>query len=199
MTIVQGAEAIDGNAAAWEARDTGLRSEGARLRLGWMSWLCVAWLVGLAAAAATAGLLPLSDPLATDIANRVAPPSVKFWLGTDQLGRDILARVVYGARVSLSVAFCTALIAAVFGMLLGLPAGYFRGRTEVFLMGCRRCRPCFPPRDRGHSFVSRAQCFAADADLGRRRRACNNAVRRLAPGGGAVPRGPNSGCPPVRP
>ena len=144
MTIVQGAKAIDGNAAAWEARDTGLRSEGARLRLGWMSWLCVAWLVGLAAAAATAGLLPLSDPLATDIANRVAAPSVKFWLGTDQLGRDMLARVVYGARVSLSVAFCTALIAAVFGMLLGLPAGYFRGRTEVFLMGAADVGLAFP-------------------------------------------------------
>ncbi|MGO9685141.1 MAG: ABC transporter permease [Beijerinckiaceae bacterium] len=145
MTIVQGAEAIDGNATAWEARDAGLRGEGARLRLGWMSWLCVAWLVGLAAAAVTAGLLPLSDPLATDIANRVAPPSVKFWLGTDQLGRDILARVVYGARVSLSVAFCTALIAAVFGMLLGLPAGYFRGRTEVFLMGAADVGLAFPP------------------------------------------------------
>ena len=72
-------------------------------------------------------------------------PSVKFWLGTDQLGRDMLARVVYGARVSLTVAFCTALIAAVFGMLLGLPAGYFRGRTEMFLMGAADVGLAFPP------------------------------------------------------
>jgi peptide/nickel transport system permease protein len=144
MTIMQASRAIIGTAPGWEAHDTGLRDVGRRFRLGWMSWLCVAWLGGVAVAAATAAVLPLSDPLATDIANRVVPPGGKFWLGTDQLGRDMLARVVYGARVSLTVAFCTALVGAVFGMLLGLLAGYFRGKTETFLMGAADIGLAFP-------------------------------------------------------
>ena len=56
----------------------------------------------------------------------------------------MLARVVYGARVSLTVAFGTALIAAAFGILLGLPAGYFRGRTETLLMGAADIGLAFP-------------------------------------------------------
>ena len=145
MTIVQNAEASGEAAAEWEARGAELRSQAQHLRLGWIVWLCVAWLAGLAIAATAAGALPLSDPLATDIANRLMPPGAKFWLGTDQLGRDILARVVYGARVSLTVAFGTVLIAAAFGILLGLPAGYFRGRTEELLMGAADIGLAFPP------------------------------------------------------
>jgi peptide/nickel transport system permease protein len=145
MTFVQSAEAIGGATAEWEARGTELRSEARRLRLGWISWFCVAWLAGLAIAAAAAGVLPLSDPLETDIANRLISPDANFWLGTDQLGRDMLARVIYGARVSLTVAFGSALIAAAFGILLGLPAGYFRGRTERLLMGAADIGLAFPP------------------------------------------------------
>lgn len=143
MTIVQGAEAIGETAAEW-AGDAELRGHSRHLRLGWAFWLCVAWLTGLAIAAAAAGALPLSDPLATDIANRLMPPGAKFWLGTDQLGRDMLARVVYGARVSLTVALGATLIGATFGVLLGLPAGYFRGRTEMLLMGAADIGLAFP-------------------------------------------------------
>ena len=146
MTTVRAAEVIDGTAAERKVPDIGLRDteNGKRLRLGWVSSLCLAWLVCLAIAAAAADVLPLSDPTATDIANRLVAPSEKFWLGTDQLGRDLLARVVYGARVSLTVASCTALIGAVFGMLFGLLAGYFRGRTEVVLMGAADIGLAFP-------------------------------------------------------
>ena len=146
MTTVRAAEVIDGTAAQRKAPDIGLRDmeSSKRLRLGWVSWLCLAWLVCLTIAAAAAGVLPLSDPAATDIANRLVTPSAKFWLGTDQLGRDLLARVVYGGRVSLTVAFCTALIGAVFGMLFGLLAGYFRGRTEMLLMGAADIGLAFP-------------------------------------------------------
>ena len=144
MTIVQNAEASGEAAAEWEARGAELRSQARHLRLGWIFWLCVAWLAGLAIAATAAGALPLSDPLATDIANRLMPPNANFWLGTDQLGRDMLARVVYGARVSLTVASGTALIAAAFGILLGLPAGYFRGGTETLLMGAADIGLAFP-------------------------------------------------------
>ena len=145
MTFVQGTEVIGGAAAEGEAHGAGLRGKGRHLHLGWIFWLCVAWLAGLAIAAAAAPVLPLSNPLATDIANRLISPDTNFWLGTDQLGRDMLARVVYGARVSLTVAFSTALIAAAFGILLGLPAGYFRGRTEAILMGAADTGLAFPP------------------------------------------------------
>jgi peptide/nickel transport system permease protein len=145
MTFVQGTEVIGGAAAEGEAHGAGLRGQGRHLHLGWIFWLCVAWLAGLAIAAAAAPVLPLSNPLATDIANRLISPDTNFLLGTDQLGRDMLARVVYGARVSLTVAFGTALIAAAFGILLGLPAGYFRGRTEALLMGAADIGLAFPP------------------------------------------------------
>ena len=137
---------IEGTAAQWQARDAGIRYEasGKRLRLGWVSWLCLTWLACLAIAAAAAGVLPLSDPAATDIANRLSAPSANFWLGTDQLGRDLFARVVYGGRVSLTVAFSTALIGALFGTLFGLLAGYFRGRTEMLLMGAADIGLAFP-------------------------------------------------------
>src|SRR5271169_6513527 len=143
---VRTAEVIDGTVAQRKASDIGLRDKarGKRFRLGWVSWLCLAWLVCLAIAAAAAGVLPLSDPAATDIANRLVAPGSKFWLGTDQLGRDLLARVVYGGRVSLTVAFSTALVGAVFGMLFGLLAGYFRGRTEMLLMGAADIGLAFP-------------------------------------------------------
>jgi ABC-type dipeptide/oligopeptide/nickel transport system permease subunit len=127
-----------------KAPDTGLRDKASGKRLGWMSRLCLGWLAFLAIAAAAAGVLPLSDPAATDIANRLVAPSAKFWLGTDQLGRDLLARVVYGGRISLTVAFSTALIGAAFGMLFGLLAGYFRGRTEMLLMGVADIGLAFP-------------------------------------------------------
>jgi peptide/nickel transport system permease protein len=144
VTTVRATE--DGTAAQRRAPDIGLRdmASGKRLRLGWVSWLCLTWLACLTIAAAAAGVLPLSDPAATDIANRLVGPSAKFWLGTDQLGRDLLARVVYGGRVSLTVAFSTALVGAVFGMLFGLLAGYFRGRTEMLLMGAADVGLAFP-------------------------------------------------------
>jgi len=144
---VQAAEVIDGTSVQLKASDLALRDKesGKGFRLGWLSWLCLAWLVCLSITAAAACLLPLADPTATDIANRLVAPSEKFWLGTDQLGRDLLARVVYGARVSLTVAFCTALVGAVFGMFFGLLAGYFRGRTEMLAMGAADIGLAFPP------------------------------------------------------
>ncbi len=145
MTIAQEARAIGAGGPEWEVPDTEAHRGDRRFRLGWISWLCIFWLAGLAIVAIAASALPLSDPVATDIADRVMAPGAKFWLGTDQLGRDLLARVIYGARVSLTVAFGTVAIGAVFGMLLGLPAGYFRGRTEALLMGAADIGLAFPP------------------------------------------------------
>ncbi len=82
-----------------------------------------------------AGLLPL-DPLAQSIADSLKPPSAEAWFGTDELGRDILARVVYGARTSLVTAFGAVLIAALVGIPIGLVAGFYGDWRDSLLMRC---------------------------------------------------------------
>lgn len=74
------------------------------------------------------------DPEALDLAALYAPPSPEHWLGTDELGRDVLARLLNGARVSLAVAAATAVLAALIGTALGLAAGFFGGRLDALLM-----------------------------------------------------------------
>ncbi len=100
--------------------------------------LAVAGLVVLGltvAAALLAPVLPLADPAATSPADRLLPPlSPDHLLGTDHLGRDILSRLVWGGRVSLSVGVFATLIAAVSGSLIGLFAGFYGGRTDSLLM-----------------------------------------------------------------
>ncbi|SEB35413.1 peptide/nickel transport system permease protein [Nitratireductor aquibiodomus] len=95
----------------------------------------LALLVLIIAAALLAPLLPLPDPDATAPADRLLRPlSEGHLLGTDALGRDILSRLVWGTRVSLAVGISATLIAAFFGSLIGLVAGYAGGRVDAFLM-----------------------------------------------------------------
>ena len=136
MTIVQSAETIGGAVAEWQRR-------GANRGLRWPFWLCVAWLAGLASAAAAAGALPLSDPLATDIVNQLMPPNTNFWLGTDQLGGPARARYLRRARI-----FDSCLRRDIHRRGIrdttALPAGYFRGRIETVLMGAADIGLAFP-------------------------------------------------------
>lgn len=75
------------------------------------------------------------DPLAVELKLRLKPPGTEgFVLGTDALGRDLLSRIIYGARISLAVGFFSAVVSASVGTVLGLIAGYFRGRTEMIIM-----------------------------------------------------------------
>lgn len=74
------------------------------------------------------------NPLEKDLANRLLPPSATHWFGTDDLGRDIFARVIYGARLSLQVGLISVGIALVIGSLLGIIAGYFGGLLGEILM-----------------------------------------------------------------
>jgi oligopeptide transport system permease protein len=69
-----------------------------------------------------------------DMTNRNALPSLVHWFGTDKLGRDIFVRIMYGARVSLSIAFATAAINLVIGVLYGGIAGYIGGRLDMVMM-----------------------------------------------------------------
>ena len=92
-------------------------------------------LVVVVAVAVLAPVLPLQDPDKTELANRLQPLfSAGHLLGTDHLGRDVLARLVWGTQVSLLVGFSASLVAAFFGSLIGLVAGYAGGRTDNIMM-----------------------------------------------------------------
>ncbi|WP_425099448.1 dipeptide/oligopeptide/nickel ABC transporter permease/ATP-binding protein [Tropicibacter sp. S64] len=80
-------------------------------------------------------LLPLADPDVTDTANKFALPFAEAGLlGTDHLGRDLLARLLYGTRLSLAVGIAAAVIAATIGSAIGIIAGYYGGRTDNIIM-----------------------------------------------------------------
>ncbi|MEK0081997.1 ABC transporter permease [Benzoatithermus flavus] len=74
------------------------------------------------------------DPNAVDLLARLEPPSAVHLLGTDELGRDVLLRLLHGGRVSLAVGLGGALLAAVLGTIVGLVAGYAGGAVDAFLM-----------------------------------------------------------------
>ncbi|MFZ3048052.1 MAG: ABC transporter permease [Desulfatirhabdiaceae bacterium] len=73
------------------------------------------------------------DPLAIDPVNRLRPPSSAHWMGTDELGRDIYSRVVYGSRTSIQIGFLVVLLSTAFGTIVGLSAGYFK-RVDTIVM-----------------------------------------------------------------
>jgi peptide/nickel transport system permease protein len=86
-----------------------------------------------------APLLAPADPARQSLLARLRPPGtsiggITHWLGTDELGRDLLSRVLYGARVSLLVAFLSVCVSGSLGTLLGMLAGFRRGVTEVLIM-----------------------------------------------------------------
>jgi peptide/nickel transport system permease protein len=74
------------------------------------------------------------DSNSADLALRFLPPSAAHWLGTDELGRDVFVRLLYGGQVSLGVALLAALAAGTIGTAIGITAGYAGGRTDALLM-----------------------------------------------------------------
>jgi len=88
----------------------------------------------LAIMAAAAPLLSPHDPHKPDIKRILDPPSARHWLGTDQIGRDVLSRMLYGARVSLAVGFVSVGIATAIGIALGASAGYHGGTVDGAVM-----------------------------------------------------------------
>lgn len=117
----------------------------ARLGQAYLGWLKLARnplaviglaiVVALVAMAAAAPLLATHDPLAQSLQTRLLPPlSPGHWLGTDEFGRDIWSRLVYGARVTLYIVALVTVTAPVFGLLIGVVAGYFGGWVDTLLM-----------------------------------------------------------------
>ncbi len=91
-------------------------------------------LVLIFAAAFAPWIAPYS-PVGQNLGERLLPPSLEHWMGTDELGRDIFSRVVYGARITLMIVALVAVISAPMGLLIGAIAGYFGGWTDRILMG----------------------------------------------------------------
>jgi peptide/nickel transport system permease protein len=84
-------------------------------------------------AAVGAPLLAPYDPTAVHVVDRLKPPSAQYLLGTDELGRDTLSRIIYGARASFSVGVVAVAISLTFGVLLGLLGGYYGGLLDTLI------------------------------------------------------------------
>ena len=97
-------------------------------------YLAVLVLAFVAGAAVFAGALAPFDPLEIDPDNILSSPSASHWLGTDEIGRDLLSRIIYGARVSLSVALAAVCVACVFGIPIGVFAAFAGHRLENLIM-----------------------------------------------------------------
>ena len=84
------------------------------------------------------------DPNFTNLEQKLLPPSAQHWLGTDNLGRDVLARMLHGASISLTVGLIAVFVSLGIGMVIGAIAGYFGGITDQILMRSVDALLCFP-------------------------------------------------------
>lgn len=150
MTAVQAGEVAlesrDASPARPDAADRSLR------RLWRVKWgLGAALLLFLIVVVAVAApLIAPYSPVEVDIQHRLGPPAwmeggkTEHWLGTDQIGRDLLSRMIYGGRVSLLIGVAAVLVSSTIGVLLGLGAGYFGSRTDWIIMTLVNVMLTFP-------------------------------------------------------
>lgn len=108
------------------------------------SWLGLAIFLVIAAAAVLAPVLAPYNPAEQSVLHRMKPPSSQFLLGTDAFGRDVLSRLLYGARISLMVGLLSVALAMVVGGALGIIAGYKGGRLDNLIMRCMDVLLSFP-------------------------------------------------------
>jgi peptide/nickel transport system permease protein len=94
--------------------------------------------------AAFADVLTPYDPVANSFADMTQAPSAAHWLGTDQFGRDLLARIIYGARTALFVGFTSALVGGTIGLVLGVGSAYFGGRIDLIFQRVMDIFMAFP-------------------------------------------------------
>jgi peptide/nickel transport system permease protein len=100
-----------------------------------LAWLAVALL---------APALTSYDPIAVDVMRALKPPSAEHWLGSDAIGRDVMTRILYGARYDLAMAFFGVVGPIIFGTIIGLVSGYFGGRMDALLMRILEVTVSFP-------------------------------------------------------
>jgi peptide/nickel transport system permease protein len=107
--------------------------------------ICLAFIAVITLLAIGVSFLPLPDPSGQSVLFRLKPPSPEHVLGTDRLGRDILSRVLWGARVSLLVGVGVVLLSGAMGTLLGVLAGYFKSWPSDLVMRITDVLLAFPP------------------------------------------------------
>lgn len=121
-----------------------------RVRNHWQAAVAICMLSVVIVAAVFAPVVAPHDPMRQNIRNRLQPPawapegSWEHPLGTDQLGRDMLSRIIYGSRVSLAVGFAAVAVSGVIGVLLGLMAGYHGGWWDRIIMRLVDIQLAFP-------------------------------------------------------
>jgi peptide/nickel transport system permease protein len=122
-----------------------------RRKVGLRLWLSAGWLTLLLMAALLAPWISPKDPLAQDLFLGRLPPfwmagsEPGYWLGTDSLGRDVLSRILHGARVAMTVALVAGTITCVIGAVLGLLAGFLRGWVDIVISRLIDIWMAFPP------------------------------------------------------
>ncbi len=107
-------------------------------------WLPILWLAFVGLSALLAGWLPIKSPYDMDFAASAVPPGSGHWLGTDLDGRDLFSRLLYGGRVSLTVALLAPLIGGTVGTALGLMAAYYQGPVRTVILGAIDVMLAFP-------------------------------------------------------
>ena len=101
-------------------------------------------IVAMCVCAAAAQWVAPFDPLAVDYAAQLAPPSATHWLGTDSFGRDVLSRIIYGARTALAIGFIASFLGCTLGAVIGVASAYFGGKTDLIIQGVMDVLLSFP-------------------------------------------------------
>jgi peptide/nickel transport system permease protein len=149
---------------AWLLAETPASRGQARLGQAYVGWLGfrrnplamtgLAVLVALPLIALSTPLLTDRSPVAQDLGQRLKPPSAQYWLGTDELGRDIYTRVLYGSRITLVIVGLVVVLVAPTGLLIGTAAGYLGGWVDTVLMRVTDVFLAFPRLILALAFVS---------------------------------------------
>lgn len=108
------------------------------------SWIGLGLFVFVCLLAILAPWIAPHDPIDQDVFNRLRGPSETYWFGTDSFGRDIVSRIMWGARISLTIGLVSITIALVIGTLIGLIAGYYGGRLDIIVMQTMDVLLAFP-------------------------------------------------------
>ena len=131
--------------AAGASRNTTAGVATTSRRLGTLFWVCFAWVAAMALLAVLASVLPLKNPNFQDYSAVNVGPTLHHLLGTDDLGRDLLSRIIFGSRVSLVIGFASIALALAVGGTLGLLAGFRGGVTDTVINAGSFVVLAFPP------------------------------------------------------
>jgi peptide/nickel transport system permease protein len=153
-----------GSWRGWLLSEAPTSRRQARLGRWYASWLALrgnplalvglAIVLGLVVIAATASWLTDRSPYAQVLTDRLLPPSEDHWFGTDELGRDIYSRIVYGSRITLSIVFLVSIVVLPVGLIVGTVAGYVGGLLETALMRVTDIFLAFPRLIMALAFVA---------------------------------------------